>query len=67
MWCARAQQARVPVGGAFCLLYCPGLPPLPHLLCPLPSPRQVFITTIYYKRWKWSPLKSRRIIVDVVN
>lgn len=27
----------------------------------------VFATTIYYKRWKWAPLKSRRLIVDVVN
>ena len=26
-----------------------------------------FVTTVYFKRWKWSPLKSRRIIVDVVN
>jgi hypothetical protein len=22
---------------------------------------------VYYKRWKWAPLKSRRVIVDVVN
>lgn len=28
---------------------------------------QVFLTTVYYKRWKWAPLKSRRIVVDVVN
>ncbi|PRW39146.1 Cytochrome c1- heme mitochondrial [Chlorella sorokiniana] len=27
----------------------------------------VFLTTVYYKRWKWAPLKSRRVIVDVVN
>ncbi|PSC72024.1 Cytochrome c1-heme mitochondrial [Micractinium conductrix] len=27
----------------------------------------VFLTTVYYKRWKWAPLKSRRLIVDVVN
>ncbi|KAL4440457.1 hypothetical protein ABPG75_003458 [Micractinium tetrahymenae] len=27
----------------------------------------VFLTTVYYKRWKWAPLKSRRIVVDVVN
>lgn len=27
----------------------------------------VFFTTVYYKRWKWAPLKSRRLIVDVVN
>jgi ubiquinol-cytochrome c reductase cytochrome c1 subunit len=22
---------------------------------------------LYYKRWKWSPLKTRRVIVDAVN
>lgn len=27
----------------------------------------VLVTAIYYKRWKWAPLKSRRVIVDVVN
>lgn len=27
----------------------------------------VLVTAVYYKRWKWAPLKSRRIIVDVVN
>jgi ubiquinol-cytochrome c reductase cytochrome c1 subunit len=25
------------------------------------------VTAIYYKRWKWAPLKSRRVIVDVLN
>jgi ubiquinol-cytochrome c reductase cytochrome c1 subunit len=25
------------------------------------------LTAVYYKRWKWAPLKSRRVIVDVVN
>ncbi len=34
---------------------------------PLPPLPQVFLTTVYYKRWKWAPLKSRRIVVDVVN
>jgi cytochrome c1 len=27
----------------------------------------VFVTAVYYKRWKWAPLKSRRIVVDTVN
>ncbi len=27
----------------------------------------VFATAVYYKRWKWAPIKSRRIIVDAVN
>jgi ubiquinol-cytochrome c reductase cytochrome c1 subunit len=27
----------------------------------------VLATAIYYKRWKWAPLKSRRVIVDVLN
>ncbi|KAK9808701.1 hypothetical protein WJX72_002209 [[Myrmecia] bisecta] len=27
----------------------------------------VYLTAAYYKRWKWSPIKSRRVIVDVVN
>ncbi|KAG7670405.1 hypothetical protein KSW81_002969 [Nannochloris sp. 'desiccata'] len=27
----------------------------------------VLVTAVYYKRWKWAPLKSRKIIVDVVN
>eukprot|EP00244_Chara_vulgaris_P010516 TRINITY_DN484_c0_g1_i1.p1 TRINITY_DN484_c0_g1~~TRINITY_DN484_c0_g1_i1.p1 ORF type:complete len:270 (-),score=44.70 TRINITY_DN484_c0_g1_i1:1045-1827(-) len=25
------------------------------------------ITAVYYRRWKWSPLKSRRVVLDVVN
>lgn len=25
------------------------------------------ITSGFYKRWKWSPVKSRRVIVDVIN
>lgn len=27
----------------------------------------VLIQAVYYKRWKWSPLKSRRLVFDVVN
>lgn len=27
----------------------------------------VLVTSVYYKRWFWSPLKSRRIIIDTVN
>jgi ubiquinol-cytochrome c reductase cytochrome c1 subunit len=27
----------------------------------------VLATTVYYKRWKWAALKSRRVIVDAVN
>ena len=27
----------------------------------------VYLTAIYYKRWKWSPIKSRRLVVDVVH
>jgi ubiquinol-cytochrome c reductase cytochrome c1 subunit len=27
----------------------------------------VFFTAVYYKRWKWAPLKSRRLIVDALN
>lgn len=25
------------------------------------------VLAVYYKRWKWAPLKSRRVVVDVVN
>ena len=49
---------------------------LSHVLnTPLPRPsrtlsnphtQQVFFTTVYYKRWKWAPIKSRRIIVDAL-
>jgi hypothetical protein len=21
----------------------------------------------YYKRWKWSPIKSRKLVLDVIN
>jgi ubiquinol-cytochrome c reductase cytochrome c1 subunit len=27
----------------------------------------VLVTAVFYKRWKWAPVKSRRIIVDAVN
>jgi len=27
----------------------------------------LLFAAVYYKRWKWAPLKSRRIVVDVVN
>ena len=27
----------------------------------------VWITAAYYKRWKWAPLKSRRIVVDALH
>jgi ubiquinol-cytochrome c reductase cytochrome c1 subunit len=27
----------------------------------------VLVTAVYYKRWKWAPVKSRRVIVDVVH
>jgi len=27
----------------------------------------VLITAVYYKRWKWAPIKSRRVILDVLN
>ncbi len=27
----------------------------------------VYLQAVYYKRWKWAPIKSRRLIVDAVN
>eukprot|EP00270_Netrium_digitus_P008504 TRINITY_DN254_c0_g1_i1.p1 TRINITY_DN254_c0_g1~~TRINITY_DN254_c0_g1_i1.p1 ORF type:complete len:338 (+),score=73.46 TRINITY_DN254_c0_g1_i1:52-1065(+) len=27
----------------------------------------VWATAVYYKRWKWSPLKSRKLVLDVIN
>lgn len=27
----------------------------------------VWITAVYYKRWKWAPIKSRRLVLDAVN
>jgi ubiquinol-cytochrome c reductase cytochrome c1 subunit len=27
----------------------------------------VWITAAYYKRWKWAPIKSRRVVVDAFN
>ena len=27
----------------------------------------VYVIAIYYKRWKWAPIKSRRVIVDAFN
>ena len=27
----------------------------------------VWVTAAYYKRWKWAPIKSRRVIVDALN
>lgn len=27
----------------------------------------VWATALYYKRWKWAPIKSRRIVVDAIN
>ena len=26
-----------------------------------------WMSAAYYKRWKWAPLKSRRVIVDALN
>jgi ubiquinol-cytochrome c reductase cytochrome c1 subunit len=27
----------------------------------------VLVQAVYYKRWKWAPLKSRKVVLDVVN
>lgn len=27
----------------------------------------VWMVAIYYKRWKWAPIKSRKIVLDAVN
>ena len=27
----------------------------------------VFATAVYFKRWKWAPIKSRRVVVDALN
>lgn len=27
----------------------------------------VLLTAAYYKRWKWAPIKSRRVVVDALN
>jgi len=27
----------------------------------------VWATALYYKRWKWAPIKSRRIVVDALH
>ena len=27
----------------------------------------VWVTAAYYKRWRWAPLKSRRIVIDAIN
>ena len=26
-----------------------------------------WVSAAYYKRWKWSPIKSRRVVVDALN
>lgn len=27
----------------------------------------VLLQAVYYKRWRWAPLKSRKLVLDVVN
>ena len=27
----------------------------------------VWVQAVYYKRWRWSPIKSRKLVVDAVN
>lgn len=27
----------------------------------------VYVTAVYYKRWKWAPLKARRVVIDAIN
>jgi ubiquinol-cytochrome c reductase cytochrome c1 subunit len=27
----------------------------------------VMVQCVYYKRWKWSPIKSRRVVIDPIN
>ena len=26
-----------------------------------------WVSAAYYKRWKWAPVKSRRVVIDAVN